>query len=285
MISIESAAASHPGRCRPKNEDAYAVLPEEHLYLVADGMGGYECGEVASRTAVDALCEFFKLSLGVGADAWPCVSQGEFDHNACRLQSAVLYAHRRIGEKISHEGLPEQMGTTIVALHIVGGRAYVAHVGDSRCYLLRRKGFRLLTADHTMVSVLAWRHRPGVASLGHLNPYRHILTRALGGIEYDDVRADVSIVMLEKGDTFLLCSDGLYLEVPDQTMQSILEEAGDLQSACRQLVQKANDNGGRDNITVVLVRVTAFDGELARDLWDEKTEETPIDEWDDLIEK
>jgi len=263
VLKLLSAGRSHTGRVRTSNEDAFELVDGSSLFVLADGMGGYECGEVASRLAVDSVKEFFALSEGVAPERWPCLSQEQSDRHSSRLQSAVTYAHRKIQERIVVEGLPERMGTTVVVLHFAGGSAYVAHVGDSRCYVLGDRGFRLLTSDHTMVSDLSRRYGPDLVRRTDLTPYGHILTRALGGSRTGEVRADISITMMEQGDVYLVCSDGLHSEVPDTMIKRILEEERDVETAASLLVEAAVDRGGKDNVTAVLVRVEELDDEEA----------------------
>jgi serine/threonine protein phosphatase PrpC len=229
---------SDVGRRRETNEDAFLVEPRHDLYVIADGMGGYAAGEVASRIAVDSLREALaRPGDGVAA---------------ARLQDAVHAANERICDSQSQAD-QSRMGTTLVAMMVEDQRAIIGHVGDSRAYLLREGRLERLTSDHSWVNEQV---KLGLMSdeAAQKHPMRNIVTRALGS--RTEVAAEVREEGVRAGDVFLLCSDGLNTMLPDEEIQRVLERLGrDPEQACRELVTRANESGGEDNTTVVVVHV------------------------------
>lgn len=229
---------SDTGLRRESNEDAFLVEPGLGLFAVADGMGGHAAGEVAAHLATDALRE---VLLRTGAGEPPD-----------RLQSAVLEANRRICDSILEHEERRGMGTTLVAALVAEERAVIAHVGDSRAYLLRGDSLHRLTTDHSWVLEQV---RMGLLTeeAAERHPMRNIVTRALGSRSL--ASPELSEVRLEPGDVLLLCSDGLNTMVSDAEIRQILLAHGrDPAGACRALVAAANERGGEDNTTVVVVR-------------------------------
>ena len=236
-LSARHAAISHVGRQRPGNEDAYLVRPP--LYAVADGMGGARAGEVASEMAVAALAEL--------------LAEPPLDDQtaAARLAEAAAEANSRIHSAASADAARSGMGTTLTALLLRDDHALLAHIGDSRAYLLRGDKLTQLTQDHSLVAEMV---RDGrlAADEARLHPYRSILSRALGtepDAEVDELRVD-----LLAGDVLLLCSDGLSGPVPLDKLRKGLA-AGDPEKAARRLVDEALRHGGPDNVTVVGVQL------------------------------
>jgi protein phosphatase len=229
---------SDVGRRRESNEDAFLVDARSDLYIIADGMGGYAAGEVASRIAVDSLKE---------------VLSGPHDGKAAvRLQDAVQEANARICDSQAQAD-QRQMGTTLVAMVVENERAIIGHVGDSRAYLLREGALRRLTSDHSWVNEQV---KLGLLSdeAAQRHPMRNIVTRALGS--RTEATAELREEGIRPGDVFLLCSDGLNTMVPDPEIEAILQRSGeDPERACRELVSRANERGGEDNTTVVVVHV------------------------------
>lgn len=229
-LSLEHASISDRGRVRSRNEDACRAEPERGLFVVADGMGGHPAGNVASAEAIAGFAEGVPGPDAGGRTAAP------------DLRDAVAEASRRVHEAAA--GSPDRrgMGTTLTALHLADGRWRVAHVGDSRAYLYRAGELRRLTSDHTVF------------------PGSNTLTRAVG--TGDDVEADLEEGALRDGDLFLLCSDGLTKthaeeEIADRlgTVDGGGTEGATLEETVRLLVDEANERGGPDNVTVVLVGV------------------------------
>jgi protein phosphatase len=224
------------GRQRRANEDAhFARAP---LFVVADGMGGAQAGEVASATAIEVM--------GSGVGEGPGSPEE-------RLVQRVAEANLRIFTLSSGDRDLAGMGTTVTAAYVGEHDVSIAHVGDSRAYLLRDGGFQRLTEDHTLVEEFV-RSGKLTAAEAEEHPQRSIITRALG-IEAD-VQVDRLTVRGRDGDVFLLCSDGLTSMVPEARVGEIAAAAApDLEAAARALIAAANDAGGRDNITVVLFRL------------------------------
>ncbi len=234
------------GRRRDNNEDAMLVDEPAGLFAVADGMGGHAAGEIASRIAVETLAEVARRG-GEGRDA------RRFEDAARRLEDAVAEANRRICESIEEHEELRGMGTTLVTLLALDDRAVIAHVGDSRAYLLRDGQLRRLTSDHSWVNEQV---RRGLLSDddAQRHPMRNIVTRALGS--RSDVSADLAVEPMRGGDVFLLCSDGLNTMLSDaEIQQALLRHRTDPKAACRALVDAANTHGGEDNTTVVVVSV------------------------------
>ncbi len=236
---LRATAGSDVGQRRSVNEDRYALAPELGLYLVADGMGGHSAGQIASQLAAEEALRAIRTLEGASASL------------AEKLRYAVTAANRQIYRTArQHEALAG-MGTTLVALFSAEGRAALAHVGDSRAYLLRSERLRQLTDDHSIVAELVRRREisPDDAR-GH--PHRHVLTRALG--VRSSVEPDLVELTLAPDDRFLLCSDGLTAHVHDEEIARALAGDVDLQAAVDGLIALANERGGEDNITVVAVR-------------------------------
>ncbi len=242
------------GRKRDANEDCFAVVPEDHLFVVADGMGGHAAGEVASRLAVSAIADFIASTRQDSEITWPYEYDLSIPMEGNRLKTAIRLANQKILDTISQKKDLEGMGTTLVGAMVNEGRAYVGHVGDSRAYLIREGGIRQLTSDHSWVNEqvkLGFLSRSDASR----HPFRNVVTRALGSRE--DVTVDVAEEPLHEGDYLLLCSDGLNTMLDDDSIvQVIVQHGDDVDAAARALVAKANENGGEDNITVILIKVT-----------------------------
>lgn len=240
-MRIRCSAQSDVGRGRSRNEDSFAVDGRLGVFVVADGMGGHGNGEVASRIVADVvrrrLTPGSRRSGGVGG-------QG--------LRDALEEANLRIREAADGDEALSGMGATAVVATLRRGGSYLANVGDSRAYLLRGGGFSQLTDDHTWVreQVSAGRLSETQA-LRH--PFRSVVTRALGGEE--EVVVDVTPLDPRPGDVYLLCSDGLTAVLGDEEIRSCLERRGPLPDICRRLIDAANERGGPDNITVVVIAV------------------------------
>ena len=248
-MKLTVRGASDRGLVRPHNEDCFLVEPEQGLFAVADGMGGHAAGEVASQLAIDAVREEFAAPV-------------RDDEVVARIASSVNRANRNIAERIRSQPECRGMGTTLVLCVTRGDRFWVAHVGDSRAYLLRGDGIRQLTADHSFVNELV---RLGMLSREEAarDPRRNVVTRALGSGA--PVAPDVFEDRWEEGDRLLLCSDGLNTMVGDDEILRLVRQAGDdLDRAVDALIAAAIAGGGEDNVTVVLgamLPVEARDGE------------------------
>lgn len=236
---LRAAASTHVGRKRRMNEDRYALAPDLGLYLVADGMGGHTAGQVASELAAEAALRAVRTLQGTSA------SLSE------KLRYAVTSANREIYQTGRQQPELSGMGTTLVAVLVAEGRAALAHVGDSRAYLVRGGRIRQLTDDHSLVGELL-RRREISEDAARDHPHRHVLTRALGVRPV--VEPDLAELSPEAGDVFVLCSDGLTVHAQDHEIcQQVLEE-DDPDTCVESLVELANRRGGEDNITVLVLR-------------------------------
>ena len=231
----ESAGKTDPGRVRRRNEDAFVVDPP--LFAVADGMGGAQAGEVASRLAAAAFREYREADELAPEE---------------RVQAIIKEANRRIYDRARTDSEVSGMGTTVTAALLSDGGVVIGHVGDSRAYRIRDGRLEQLTEDHSLVADLmrSGRLTPEEAE-GH--PQRSVITRALG--TDPDVDVDTLVIEAAAGDLFLLCSDGLSTMVSEPDVLRTVERANTLDEAARDLVRAANTGGGEDNVTVVLFRL------------------------------
>jgi serine/threonine protein phosphatase PrpC len=247
-MKIQSASYTHVGR-RKNNEDFFGEIPELGLYIVADGMGGHEGGEVASHLTIQTICDFFKRSLEDGESTWPYALDRNLSFPENLVDTAVRLANqeviaRRIGRLAS-------MGSTVVVLSVRGTRCVIGHVGDSRVYRVRGQETLQLTVDHSLYEYLkatTGKDMPPFEEFSHQN----VITKAIGTQE--KVRPDLRIETPERGDTFLLCSDGLSGVLGPSEIAAFAQN-DDVAVACKNLVEAAYHKGSKDNITAVLVRV------------------------------
>jgi protein phosphatase len=250
------AVASDPGLRRNSNEDSYRARPDLGLYIIADGMGGHVAGEVASRVAVEAVEVFIQETAGADKNrTWPFPFEPALSLEANRLKAAFRLANRRIASAIADSSDLRGMATTASALLAGTDGACVAHVGDSRVYVLRNGVLQQITHDHSWVEeqVRAGTMTPTAA---RQHPWRNVVTRALAGGE--DPEVDVTQVKPSRAERYLLCSDGLFSVVSDDRIASILGEGGmPLDQVCRRLIDAANAEGGPDNITAMVLEVDA----------------------------
>ncbi len=254
-VRIEVAGETNVGRKRNHNEDNFALMPEFGLYLVADGMGGHASGEVASKMSIDALHEFLTETADDPDRTWPYKMDRSKGYEENRLITGVKLANLRIYEAAQRDGKKRGMGTTMVGLYAADDGVYVAHVGDSRCYRFRNGQLVALTEDHSLLNDYIKMKRLTQEEIDNF-PHKNVIVRALG--MKDTVKVDTRFDMPEINDTFLLCSDGLAGPVTDDEIETILRESnGDIKETTSRLIEKANENGGPDNITAVLVRWAA----------------------------
>ena len=259
-MNFAVGAKTDVGRGRPANEDTFLVDHEDRLYAVADGMGGHRAGEVASATAIDAL-------------------QAAFADGAS-LDQAVGEANAAVYEKASANVDMRGMGTTLTAAALLDDRhALLGHVGDSRAYLMRDGGVTRITEDHSLVEQLVREGRLSPEEAAD-HPQKAIITRALG-ID-PDVEVDTYPIDLRPGDRLLLCSDGLTNMLTDAAIAHVLRRQPDPQEAAEQLVDMANEAGGDDNITVVVIDAlgdSAAEGAAASAALGERLPDEPTGEW------
>ena len=234
---IEAFGLSHPGLLRSTNEDAFLVAPDVGLFIVCDGVGGHAAGEVASRMAVDTLLA-----------ALENLHRPALAHLVC----AVEHANARVYSAACADRSLAGMATTLTALLVLGETVALAHVGDSRAYRLRARHLEQLSEDHTLVNALL---RAGAITEHEAatSEKRNIISRAVGAEE--TVEVDARLLAAEPGDTLMLASDGLHGVLRDEGILAILRGERDLTRAAVQLIERANDGGGPDNTTVVLIRI------------------------------
>jgi protein phosphatase len=249
------AVSSDPGLRRTSNEDSCCTRPDTGLFVVADGMGGHVAGEVASRIAVQSIEAFIEETAGADKNrTWPFPFEPSLSFDANRLKAAFRMANRRIASAIAESQELRGMATTASAMLLgTDGRASVGHVGDSRVYVLDADGLRQITDDHSWVEEQV---RAGTlsASAARQHPWRNVVTRALSGGE--DPEVDVTEVTPVPGERYLLCSDGLFSVVMDERIAEILgDRSASLDAICQRLVAAANEAGGPDNITTLVLQI------------------------------
>jgi protein phosphatase len=270
---VHSYGLSDRGRVRDSNEDCFVIAElvrtltvrhanhphapstsgchRGHVFLVADGVGGKQAGEVASDLTARAVEEFLLNTLRRFTNLKPDEEQVALRD----LQAALLRADARIFEEAADHPEWRGMGATLTLAFVAGWRLFVAHAGDTRCYLFSAGELRQLTRDHTMTAEMV---RSGILTPAEQarHPWRHVVTNLLGGSE-PGVRVELHTLDLHPGDTILLCSDGLTDMVSDAAIAAALRDEPDPRPACERLVAEANWQGGRDNVTAVVARVAA----------------------------
>jgi protein phosphatase len=239
-VTVTAAGASDVGKKRKHNEDAIALDHERSVYVLADGMGGYAAGEVASQMCVDTILRSYQTNRFGGEPIPGLPPRGDELVRAIQTANLEILTESRANE--SRAG----MGTTVVAVRFIPARqrAYIAHVGDSRLYRMRKDELVQMTADHTL------------GAQGVTGPAAQKLSRAVG--VFDEVEVDLNIDVPEPGDVYLICSDGLFKMVHELRIVEILAEKPDPQAAANALVAEANARGGKDNISVIVLRIGDF---------------------------
>ena len=256
-VEIQCGARTNPGRVRENNEDSFALAPEINLFVLSDGMGGYASGEVASRLATETIIAHCR-----GAENDPALplSGGTTEGDSrisTRLARAIHVANSAIRRAAKQDPAQQGMGATVVAVRFADDRMTVAHVGDSRAYRLRGGELDQLTQDHSFVAEQVRRGIITEQEAARSN-MQSVLLRALGSD--DAVQADVTEALFLEGDTILLCTDGLSRELSDAQIAGILRETEEPQEAADRLVDLANQAGGEDNITAIVLRRAAKPG-------------------------
>lgn len=256
-VRVVCGGASDIGRLRSNNEDCYRVVEPMHLFVVSDGMGGEAHGEVASALAVETVVTHCTEGESNPATTLYGDPQPGLGEKTRRLASAVHLANRRIFESAGQHPEQRGMGATITTAWIDGGKLSIAHVGDSRAYLLRSGTLQQLTNDHSLV---AEQVRRGIltAAEADQSEMQSVLLRALGTHEQVEVEAGENALF--PGDILLLCSDGLTRMVTEPEIAGTLQVETNAQKAADKLIELANDNGGADNVTVVVVRLQKDSG-------------------------
>lgn len=248
-----ASGISDVGLQRDHNEDSFAILNDQELYVVADGMGGHRAGDVASRLATDAIVEFFRATASEDV-TWPFHFDSRLSEEENRLLTGIRIANRQILERSARSRECHGMGTTVVGALFspTKNKMFIGHVGDSRAYRVRQGKITQLTRDHSLVNdyLLAM---PELTEEQKSELPKNVITRALG--MQDHVTVDLQSVEAEDGDLFVLCSDGLSGMIGDEEILEVTGSTEDLNEACRRLVALANEHGGEDNITAVIVRI------------------------------
>ncbi|MBW1760478.1 MAG: Stp1/IreP family PP2C-type Ser/Thr phosphatase [Deltaproteobacteria bacterium] len=256
-MNFTAAGLSDVGLQREHNEDSYCILSEHRLFVVADGMGGHRGGDVASHMATKEITAFFDATSVDGDDVeWPSEENSRLSPDQNRLVSAVKLANQRIFQASVGNSSVQGMGTTVVGAFYARDdqKIHIAHVGDSRAYRIRAGAITQLTRDHSLLNdyLLVM---PNLTDAQRERLPSNVITRALG--MQDGVAVDVHCEDVEPGDVYVLCSDGLNGMVGDERILDIVHNAGpDVETAAKALIAQANQNGGEDNITVVVVRIT-----------------------------
>ncbi len=254
-FTVEVAGQSDVGCVRSNNEDNFGYDSRYGIFVVCDGMGGQAAGEVASKMGVDTVLTYYRTSSESGH--FPKVGEQveNLTERANHLASAIQLANNAVCEAAGANPDRAGMGSTIVAVSTEGNGAFfsIAHVGDSRIYLVRNGDIQQLTNDHSLVMEQV---RRGIITLAEarISKMQNIIVRALGS--EPNVKPDLDDVMAMPGDVLVLCSDGLTRHVPDDSIAEVVSNTADLRHACDLLVQSARDGGGEDNITCLLLRFT-----------------------------
>ena len=252
-MRVSSASATDKGLRRATNEDSLAVREDLGLFVVADGMGGHAAGEVASRSAIEGIEVFVEATVRVSPDqTWPIPFDPNQSLNANRLHAGFYMGNRRLAAQIASSAELRGMATTAVAVLISDDVATLAHVGDSRIYRMHDGELERLTRDHSWVEEQI---RAGALSeaAAREHPWRNIVTRAISGS--NDLDVELQEVPVEPNDRLLLCSDGVTAVLGAEQIGDILRRESDLDSLCQALIQGANDGGGPDNATAVVIEV------------------------------
>lgn len=269
LAKMDCFGLTDSGRKRPANQDHYLIADlnksmrvhdtsltldnetrvyggsQGKLLIVADGMGGEAEGERACTIAVDQVTTYVLNSL-----AWCFRLEEDSEDFEDHLKDALKSCQKSIQEVVSEHPEMESMGTTMTMVYIVWPRAFVVHVGDSRCYLLRSGQLNQITVDHTVSEIMADKGQISREEARN-SPMRHVLWNVIGG-RSSDLSVDVYKLSLQRDDVLLLCTDGLYDMIPPDQLQTLLTSPGTAESICRKLVDTANENGGKDNITVIV---------------------------------
>ncbi len=282
LTQMDCFGLTNPGLKRPTNQDHYLIADlnksmrihdtsltldnetrvyggsQGKLLVIADGMGGEAEGERACTIAVDQLTTYVLNSL-----SWCFRLEQDSEHDfEDHLKDALESCQKSIQDVVATHPEMHSMGTTMTMVYIVWPRAFVVHVGDSRCYLLRNGELAQITVDHTVSEIMVETGKMSREEARH-SPMGHALWNVLGG-RSAELAVDVYKLTLKRDDVLLLCTDGLYNMVPQETLQELLNSNSSAESACRKLVDLANQNGGKDNITVIVSHFLAPQAEDSR---------------------
>lgn len=250
MFKIDFIGKTDVGRRREQNEDMFFISAENNFCVLADGMGGHQAGEVASRLAVNTITDDFVAGIDTLSHYPPDTAEPEF---LTLILKSMSNANKIIYEQGKNNPNYRQMGTTVVVFALAGSDAILAHVGDSRIYLIRDDNIIQETEDHSFIYEQLKERLITPEEAKH-SFFRSMVTRALGVKE--KVQIDIGTLKVKQGDIFLLCSDGLSDFVEDSEIKSVVKEHdGDIDAGCQALVDLANSKGGHDNITIIMGKV------------------------------
>ncbi|MBQ9817573.1 MAG: Stp1/IreP family PP2C-type Ser/Thr phosphatase [Proteobacteria bacterium] len=255
-MRLKCAGLTDTGMVREHNEDSFLVSQTESFVVVADGMGGHQSGEVASSMAIKEIMEYYDATIHQEAPIelpfWPSGKPKPSSREERRVIAALVKANSVINKAAGENPKYNGMGTTCVSAYFVEEGVIIAHVGDSRCYRLRKGVLEQMTEDHSLANEYI---RQGILKPEDLRsfPYKNVITRAIGLA--DTVEVETNFYKHEDGDIYLLCSDGLSDPVKEPQLVEILTKySNDLPKACRELIIAANQNGGPDNVTALLAK-------------------------------
>jgi PPM family protein phosphatase len=251
---LEAFGRTDVGRRRKLNEDNFLVAPEPGLYAVCDGMGGHNAGEVASQMAIETLASFIERSHKEKEITWPYGLDVNLSYDGNRIKTAIKLANKRVFRAADNREEYTGMGTTVVAALVSEGVMTLGSAGDSRCYLMRGGSLSQVTKDDSWVSAALGE---GILNSDEIDrhPLRNVITKAVGA--KDTIELDVVEQKLQAGDVALICSDGLHAMIADEDIQRVLHPMpSSLEDAAAKLIEAANEAGGKDNVTVVLLRYT-----------------------------
>jgi protein phosphatase len=249
---LEAYGQTDVGRRRKLNEDAFLVAPEPNLYAVCDGMGGHNAGEVASRLAIETLAAFIEKSHKEKEITWPYGLDVNLSYDGNRLKTAIKLANKRVFRAADNREDYTGMGTTVVAALVSGNVMTIGSAGDSRCYVIHDGALTQLTRDDSWVSAALGE---GILNSDEIerHPLRNVITKAVGA--KDTIELDVVEHKLAPGDVAFLCSDGLHAMISDEKiLEAVTPFPATLEDAAAKLIGAANEAGGKDNVSVVLLR-------------------------------
>jgi serine/threonine protein phosphatase PrpC len=250
---LEAHGVTHPGKVRKVNEDSLLCQPDPGLFVVADGMGGHNAGEVASRLALEAISNFLAMSRDGEDFTWPYGLNPTLSFHGNRLMTAIKLANRRVFKVGESRDEYTGLGTTVVAALVDDDQLIFCGVGDSRIYLYSGESFEQLTEDDSWMATILAREPGKDESAFASHPMRHVLTNVLGAREQLDM--DVIERTFAPGDVILLCSDGLHGALDDAALCAVLATGASVDTMAQQLVDRALEQDGHDNITALVVRL------------------------------
>jgi serine/threonine protein phosphatase PrpC len=250
-LTVDVAGKSDVGCVRSNNEDNFGYDSRYGIYVVCDGMGGQAAGEVAAKIAVDTILGYFRDANHSGELPQTTEEEDGSSERSSRLSSAIQLANKAVVEEASKHASQSGMGSTVVAVLTEGNLFSIAHIGDSRIYLVRNGEISQLTNDHSLVMEQV---RRGLITMdeARTSKMQNIIIKALGTEE--GVQPDVDDLFAQEGDVVLLCSDGLTRHLTDQNIAEIVSTDSSVQTICDRLIQSAKDKGGEDNVTCLLLR-------------------------------